>query len=61
MSKPQSQQVAAALADVASGMTAYAAAKLHGVSQSAISQSKRRAADRAVQHKCPCCGTVIHT
>ena len=59
MSRPQSPRVAAALADVARGMTAYAAAKLHGVTQSAISQNKRRAFKRTARQKCPSCGNVI--
>jgi len=54
MSRPQSAAVQAALADIDLGMTAYAAAKKHGVQQSSISRALKRRAN-----VCPCCGQVV--
>jgi len=54
MSRPQSAAVQAALADIDIGMTAYAAAKKHGVQQSSISRALKRRAN-----VCPCCGQQI--
>ena len=54
MSRPQSAAVQAALADIDLGMTAYAAAKKHGVQQSSISRALKREASR-----CPTCGQVV--
>ena len=55
MSKPTSQKMLSALAAVKSGMTAYAAAKKHGVSQSGIS----RAMNKAPSEFCPACGSKM--
>ena len=54
MSRPQSAAVQAALADIDLGMTAYAAAKKHGVQQSSISRALKRRAN-----VCPCCGQAV--
>lgn len=51
MINPKYYAVQAALSDVDSGMTAYAAAKKHGVQQSSISRALKRRANC-----CPCCG-----
>lgn len=54
MSRPHSAAVIAALADIDAGMTAYAAAKKHGVQQSSISRALKRRANL-----CPHCGQAM--
>lgn len=49
--KPKPEAMAAALKDIESGLTAYAAAKKHGVAQSSLSRALYRLAN-----SCPCCG-----
>ncbi len=51
MSNNKKQAVQAALRDVQNGMSAYKAAKLHGVAQSSISRAKAR-----LKRICPTCG-----
>jgi hypothetical protein len=56
MSRPRTQQIIAALADVQAGrLTAYAAAKKHGVLQSTISRALKPI------DLCKCCGQKIRT
>lgn len=54
MTTPKPAAMQAALADIAAGMTAYAAAKKHGVQQSSISRALKRLANA-----CPCCGQTV--
>jgi transposase len=56
MSRPRSHRLLAAIADVASGMTVYAAAKLHGLAQSSIHRAIKPPAEKP---RCPTCGHAI--
>ena len=55
MSGRISAVVERALADVARGMTVYAAAKAHGVAQSTLHRQLARSDTRP---RCPACGQV---
>lgn len=54
MTAPKPAAMQAALADIEAGMTAYAAAKKHGLNQSSISRALKRRANL-----CPHCGHAM--
>ena len=55
MARPRSAATQSALDDIKIGLTAYAACKKHGVSQSVISKILNKPDDRT----CPCCNQKI--